>query len=60
MEKIEDYLIRKITEVSMELKRLNEWVDKIDVRVETINKRTKEHTIEIRELKKMVRKWLKD
>jgi len=56
MEKIEDYLIRKITEVSMELKRLNEWVDKIDVRVETINKRTKEHTIEIRELKKMVRK----
>lgn len=42
---------------------LRDWVDKLLTKIETLNDRTKSHTIQIRELKKEIgelKKWKKN
>lgn len=42
----------------MDDKRIEELCSMLDTRISTINKRTKSHTIEIRDLKKQVKEML--
>ncbi len=42
----------------LEDKKLREWVSKLQTQIETINERTKIHTLEIRELKNKISKEL--
>ena len=37
-----------------------EWVSKLNTKIDTINERTKQHTLEIRELRKEIREVKKD
>jgi hypothetical protein len=39
---------------SFEDKALREWFDKMQTQIITINERTKQHTLDIRELKKSI------
>lgn len=54
MENVEDYLIRKITESEMGFQALNNFFDKIAIRVEAINDRTKRHTKDIKLIEKEI------
>jgi len=38
-------------ETNFEDKELRDWVSKLNTKIDTINERTKNHTLEIRELK---------
>ena len=42
-------------DTKIEDKELREWVSKLNSKIDTINERTKQHTIEIRELKKLIK-----
>ena len=35
--------------------KLREWVSQLNTKIDTINKRTKSHTLEIKELKKEIK-----
>jgi len=43
----------------LEDKKLREWVSKLQTQIETINQRTKIHTLDIRKLKNKISKELK-
>ncbi len=41
-------------ETKLEDLELRKWVDKMYTKIETINERTKQHTLDIRELRKKI------
>ena len=46
-------------EANLHDEELREWVSKLSTKIDTLNERTKNHTLEIRELKKKNKKWIK-
>ena len=42
-------------EANLHDEELREWVDKLNTKIDTINERTKNHTLEIKELKRMMK-----
>ena len=49
----------QIERLIIELEELEKIWSALNTRIETINERTKNHTIDIRELKKEIKKWKK-
>ena len=43
-------------EANLHDEELREWVSKLSIKIDTLNERTKQHTLEIRELKKELKK----
>ena len=48
-----------VLEADTELKdnELREWVNQLNTKIDTINDRTKKHTLEIKQLRKELKKW---
>ncbi len=42
-------------EANLHDEELREWVDKLNTKIDTINERTKNHTLEIKELKRIIK-----
>ena len=45
---------------ALPISEAREWISKLNVKIDTINERTKQHTLEIRELRKEIREVKKD
>jgi len=55
MEKMANQIILK-AEGELIDKELRDWVTKLNTKIDTINDRTKSHTIEIREINKKIKR----